>query len=530
MSQWTKWRRQSLRGLALMIVVGAMPGCGTVLHVANVPGKDAVSANQGVLMLSVTSNSPRSGQFDSVVLERVDQTAGFTIRYQLNQVSKGLARDTALYVGAVPAGSYKIARFNVGYPGVPGSIFVELNPAAQDRIGRLNVKPGETQDLGRLVVTNLSGGVLVGRSELIKSNVELVKRFATDAAMYAEHVNGSGWDSRRDPADRTEEFALETPAGANALCELSSGEVVAASRVGSILVRNWVGKWRRIGIDGLESLLWLKPVEEPGNRLVAVGEFNTIVKVGEDWIPQRLSAGNLPPGNLIYVDGNSKVGWYVALSTRNKVTIYRADSIDKGDWKPVRAADVSYSMWNGASNFWAWPTAEGFGYALSNGELHWFNFSSGNWTQTSAPERRRISDVQPSPNGALGLLSSPGGGLGGFFAGVHFTLDRGKSWQTIDSPFKVNEKAPVLLASGALLMQGSALSEKDLYYRAQSSDAWTKMSANVYISEQLVELPTTGLFAIDDGSTASGYASIRRSIDDGRTWQIEYSNFVKRNK
>lgn len=515
--------RQAVRRLLLagmVAVSAAMVGCGTVQHVADVPGKAELSADKAVVLLSVTSNSPRSGQFDSVVLERVASDGGRTERYLLNQLSKGLARDTALFVGAVPPGSYRVARFNVG------TLYLEINEIGRERIGRLDVMAGASHDLGRLVVTNLNSGILVGRSKLVTSNADLVKRFVPDAARYAEKVTGSGWAGPRHEKDRAEELALSMPAGASALTELSTGEVVAASRVGSILVRSTLGKWRRIGIDSLESLLWLKPVDDPKIRLVAVGEFNTIVQVQADWTTQRLNPGNLPPGNLLFIDGSPAAGWFIAQIRGQQVTIYRSASLDAGDWQAVKTADVGVSFWSGAESFWAWPTSEGFAYALSSGQINWFNFKTGAWTQNLAPEGRRIIAVQPNPNDALGVLTSPGGGLGGVFAGVHVSTDKGATWQTVASPYKVNAKPPVMMPSGALLMQGSAFSDKELQRSEGLSGPWTKMPGNVYISEWLMALPTKGLFAIDDGSTPSGYASIRHSVDEGRTWWVEYSNYI----
>lgn len=523
MMKWERAARSLLCVMALVASVGSLVGCATQ-HTAIVPGKDEVRADQGVVLLSVTSNSPRSGQFDSIVLELETPKGHMSETYVLNQVSKGMARDTALFIGAVPAGRYKVARFNVG------QLFIALSDVTRERIGVLEVKAGVTQDLGRLVVTNLNNRVLVGRSELVKSNVDLVKRFAPDSSKYAQRIDGAGWIAPRDAKDKTEEFALATPAGATSLTELSSGEVVAVSRVGSILVRSQMGKWRRLGINGLESLLWLKPVDQPDAKLVAVGEFNTIAQVGADWKVRRLDPGNLPAGNLLFVDGNAHDGWFVAQQSAKTVTIYRADRIDAGDWKPVKSVDVSFSAWNGPTEFWAWPTSQGFAYAVSSGQVNWYNIKTGTWSQSQAPNERRISGVQPGTDDSLGLMTSPGGGFGGLFAQIHMSTDKGASWQTLTSPFKVNARAPVRLPSGVLLLQGSALSNKEIYRSNGVDQPWTKLDTEVYISEQLVALPTKGVFAIDDGSSPSGYASIRQSPDDGRTWLLEYSNYVELNK
>ncbi|MFT3856461.1 MAG: hypothetical protein QM742_02740 [Aquabacterium sp.] len=520
MKPWERSARRWLGAVALLVGAALLPGC-AVQHTAKVPGRENVGVDQGVVLLSVTSNSPRSGQFDSVTLERETPSGRMAERYRLDQVSKGLARDTALFVGAVPPGRYKVVRFAVG------ELYIALGEASIARIGTFDVKAGATQDLGRLIVTNLNAGVLVGRSELVKSNVDLVRRFVPEAAKHVARIDGAGWASARDARDKTEEFALGTPAGAASLTELPDGEVVAASRLGSILLRDSEGRWRRIGIGGLESLLWLKRVDQPDARLVAVGEFNTIVQLGRDWHVTRLKPGNLPPGNLIFVDGSEREGWFLAQQAGPSVTIYRSQTLDGGDWKPIRVVHVGDSFWFGTSQFWIWPTSGGFAYAVSKGEIHWFNMQSGAWVQTQAPDGRRIAGVQHNPGDALGLVSKPAMGLDGpLFARVHVSTDKGAVWQSIDSPFRVNVHSPVRLPSGALLLHGGQPASNELYRSDGVGAPWKRVDQDIAFTEQLVALPTKGVFSIDEGNSLSGYASIRHSADEGRTWQLEYSNRV----
>jgi len=514
------WGQLGVRAFAGAMLALAMVGCTTTQHGATVTNQTTVAADQGVVLLSVTSNSPRTGQFDNIVLEAELAEQGVKHSYRMAQVARGISRDTALFVGVLPDGRYRVTRFEVG------TLFIDINEASRERIGTVVVSAGKTRDLGRLIVTNLNDRVLIGRSGQVKSNVELIRRYAPDAARFASNVEGTGWAAERSSKDLVEEFALSTPAGAESMTELPGGEVVAVSRLGSILVRPTDGKWRRVGIGGLESLLALAAVDEPDTRLVAVGEFGTIVRMGSNWKVQRVSPGNLPSGNLIRIAGNSRVGWHVAQSEGSRVVIYRSDRLEGGDWRAIRTVELGSSIWLGQARFWSWVTAEGLGYALSSGEIHHLNFATQAWTQTAAPEGRGIMGIHMDPGGVLSMLSSPSG----IWGHLYVSQNQGALWTELKSPLKVNGNEAIQLASGATLLQGSVFSGDELYLLKPGATDWTKYEKGLTLGTRLTALPNKGIFAVDDGANLAGFAAIRRSSDEGRTWTLEYSNYVDTKK
>lgn len=509
---------RAIRALAAAgFMVAGLGACSTY-QIAPVPGKAEIADSLGVVVLTVTSNSPRSGQFDSVVLEQEQPGGGgWSGRYQLNQLSQGLARDTALYVGAVPPGKYRVARFNAG------ELFIELGEGTRERLGRLVVERGATHDLGRLVVTNLNDRVLVGRSELVKSNAELVKRYVPESAPYMGRTQGLGWMAARDPKDRVEEFALATPAGASALTELPGGEVMAVSRMGSVLVRANSGSWRRLSVQGLESLLWLHPVGDGQTRAVAVGEFNALVRVANDWTVQKLDVGDLPPGTLVFIEGDSKRGWHLVQQQRKEVTVYRSDDLEKGPWTPIHTFEGHAPLWRGQETSWAWTTEKGFAVAVAKGDVHWYDRATRTWTQTQAPRGRSIHSIQASPGGYLGMTSIPVEGLGGLFAQLHASTDQGMVWTNVTSPVSITHYPTVRSASSTLFVQSGA---QNAYRSRDGGVTWEKMPSSLYTTERMFATPTKGLFAVDSGSGMSGYAAIRNSVDDGATWRLEFSNYV----
>ncbi|RZI86087.1 MAG: hypothetical protein EOP38_02690 [Rubrivivax sp.] len=505
-----------LARLIACVAIAMTAGCASI-NVAELPSASVDKRNAGIVLVSVTGNTARAGQFDHVVLQPVTDKHA---TYLLKQVSQGLARDTALFVGVLPAGEYSVVRLDVG------TQFIAFGEQTRDRLGTIRVKQGGVHDLGRLVVTALNSQVLIGRSANVTSNTDMVKRFAAETAQYLEGTVDQGWTTGRNSKDRVEEYAASTPVGADSLRELPTGEVVAASRLGSILVRDTKERWRALTTGKLESLLSVAPTTDPDVRLVAAGEFNTLAQVGQDWKVQMLDPGDLPPGNLVFIAGNKQVGWYLAQQRKDTVTIYRSEQLDHGHWLPIKTESTAFSFWSGPNSFWAWPTEQGFAYAESKGTIWWFDFASRAWRETRAPNNSRISAVASNPGGALGLLTSPGGGFGGIFASNYLSTDKAQTWTEVKSPFSVLVTPPRITASGLMLTQGGVFSKAEIKSSEDAGKTWKTQSDSLDLQEQLTPLPTKGLFAVDDGRGVSqGIASIRHSGDDGKTWQLEYSNF-----
>lgn len=509
-------------GIALLSVL--LGACVVVTHAPD-PSKTAPTAEQGVVVISVTGNTAQVNQFDQLTVRKLPvpgapQTA---VREQhlLRQVSQGLSRDTSLFVGVLPEGEYTFDRM----VDVDTNRALNLGDGARRLLGNFRVKAGALIDLGRLVVTPINTRVLVGRSARVSSNAALVKRFAREQEPFYAREVLPGWIQPRGPEDRVEEYALASPVGADGVTELASGELVAASRLGTVLLRDLKGRWRAVRSDGLESLLWVKPVTEPDRSIVAVGEFNTLVRLDRaSGRLVQLDPGNLPPGNLIFVDGNAAAGWFVAQQSGTDITLYRSASLEGGDWKALRKEDVSRSFWSGANTFWAWPTAGGFAYAISTGSIWLYDFASGQWAERRAPNNHRLVTVAPSANGAIGILTSPGGGFAGVFAGMYLSRDGAATWDEIKSPFNVKIAPPRLTPQGTLLVAGGAFGKPELQASKDGGKTWTKVSESIELAEQLVVLPTRGLLAVDAG-VRFGLAQIRHSADEGATWKVEYSNF-----
>lgn len=513
-------RRQALIAALLLLA-----GCAPVVVQAPTAAKPP-KAKEGAVVVSVTGNTARVSQFDSINIKQYIKPepgiAPIKGEYILLQVSEGLARDTSIFVGAVPEGDYVFDKLSDNKT----RKFIQLNEKSVERLGIFHVKAGAVSDLGRIVVTALNTRVIIGRSQRVRSNAELVKRFApANAGIYAGEVN-EGWIAPRDKSDLVEEYALQFPVGADALTELPNGWVIGASRLGTVLLRTPAGSWRGVRSDSLESLLWVKPYESDKSALIAVGEFNTMLRLDRQGHLVSIDPGNMPPGNLLFIDGSDSVGWFVAQQHGTEVTIYRSSKLEAGDWQPVKKESVATSFWNGANNFWAWPTKDGFAYAVSEGKIHYYDFAKETWTERSAPKNARFIRIAPQPSNTLGALTSPGAGAGGILATDYLSRDGGATWTEIGSPFTVKVFPPYVAPSGSLLLLGGAFGSPELQESKDMGKTWHKISDKVSLEEQIVVLPTKGLFLVSTGQQF-GLASIKHSEDGGATWKTEYSNFDK---
>lgn len=506
-------------------LLSVLPGC-TSTTIATDPLKLQPNAAMKPVVLSVTANTGEIRGFDKVTVQRLTeaQLQGLTDRnyhYDLLQVAPGLSRDTAFFVGALPAGQYRLVSFSdsktMKYLHIPGNTKL---------LGHFVVKGDKPVDLGRLVMTPMNTKVVYGRSMNIASNRPLLQRFAPEyAALLAGDVD-SGW--MPVPADgpqpgEVEAYALARPVGASCVSELPDGSVVAASRLGSVLIRSHRGGWRTLRGPGIESLVCVLPVKESGTTLVAMGEFGTLLRKPEGvekLVP--VDTGDLPAGNILRLYGSEADGWTLALQRGTDVILYQSAKLEAGKWTEVRKESVAFSVWHGVSDFHSWPTKEGFAYTTAAGPFHFYNQSTKAWTQQLTPQNHRITGINASLNDDILALTSPGGGFGGAFAGVFMSRDKAQSWQELTVPFKVKASTPVLAQDGTLLMAGGVFGDPELQGSKDNGVTWSHLGA-YELGRVIVPLKSGGLVDYDMGQW--GIFTLRYSGDGGKTWEVEYSNF-----
>jgi photosystem II stability/assembly factor-like uncharacterized protein len=506
-----------------------LAGCATPIQTVNLrpPSEHAPASDEGVLSLSVTVNTGQVGQFDTLVLKRENdpdpKAAGGRYEYVVPEITGRVARDTSLFVATLKAGDYSIVRMH------DSDVLTTFTPGTDSTLlGPFKVAPGKLTDLGRIVVTPLNFKVGAGRSKLVPSNKALVERFAPSTNKFYRDVLPDGWNTPRSERDFIEDFALAHPIGVSTLVELPDGRVAAATRLGTILLRDRDGRyWKSLRSGNLDAWMSVAPASGPDAILVAVGEYSNIAKVDTEGNFHTVARGNLPMGTLIFVAGDQAHGWVVALKVNAKVTLYRTDSLEKGEWSELLTDSLTTSFWSGAQQLWLWPTKTGFGYGRSTGEIRFYDIAQKTWTDRTSPEKKPIITIYQSPGDELGILTSPGGGFGGITAAAWVSRDAGQTWAEAGSPYKVKVYPPKFTASGTMLQSGGVFGGASLQASKDGGKTWAVLSDKVVVGDVVLPMPTRGIFTLAHGGGLLNSGSlewIAHSGDEGATWITEHSS------
>lgn len=514
---------QLARFAPIVLLLAALTGCATT-SVAIDPLNLPPGSGQSPVVVSITANTGQVQGFGEMTVRLLPSKGreGDTPQYfVLHRKAPEMARDTSLFIGALPPGDYEFTSLS----DMRSNLILRLGNAAK-LLGSFSVEAGKPVDLGRLIVTPVNNNVVFGRSERIASNAALLARSSPSHAVLFAHTPASGWGHPRLEDDKVEEYAIAGPVGANCMTELADGSVVAASRLGMVLRRDAKGRWSRLRGPGIDSLLCVTPADLPDAELLAVGEFGALLRKPprEDRL-LPLPTGNLPPGNIVNITGNRKAGWTVAVQNGGAMTILHTPDLHAGVWTPIKRLDVGFSFWTGAVHFWMWGDDQRMGYAVSSGPINELDYASGKWTVLDTPNKAPLRALAVEPSGAIGVLTSGAGGTGGIFAGVFVSNDRARSWQPVEVPFKI-KVAPIRRDyAGNMYMAGGALSEPELQVSKDGGLTWNR-AASRSLGRQLLPLRSGEL--LDFGGAEHGIFSISHSADGGRTWNGEYSNFDRR--
>lgn len=511
-----------------MLLAGLLlTGCVSV-HTAKDPLKSAAKPDEGVVLLSVTVNTGEVAAFQSISLTR-DQDppakkSGVERSYALNNLLPGLSRDTSLFIGTLPAGDYQFKTLNAL------GKFLNVSDRQRAMLGSFKVEPGKVTDLGRIVLTAVNFGVVVGRSVMVPVNRPLVEEASPPHVQLYGRPAGGGWNTPRSAEDFAEGYAAAYPQGAGGFSELANGEVVGGTRMGALIARNKDGRWRILGRTGKpEAVLSTVPYETGGNLALGVGELGTLVVVDDKGQTTPLARGNLPFGNYIFVDHAPDYStWFVGVQRGTGAQLYRSARIDGGDWSLVREDTVEADFWSGARPAWFWRQGNGLGYASAAGKLvSCYDYAAGKWTSSPPPEGRKLIGVAGGLGPAMGVLTGTNAGFAGAFAKTHISKDCGANWIEVKSPYTVKMMPPLVLPSGKILEGGGAFGDKGMYASTDEGRTWQKVTSDVTVfNERLWAMPTAGLIAVSLGQF--GFEAVEHSADEGKTWKRELTSLNRR--
>lgn len=516
LSNWTRRRFAELAGLACLTV-----------GVLTAPLDARADAE---VLLSLTSNVSHIRAFDRVAVLRKpigSQSSGSG--YELQPLVKGLQGDTVLLGRSLPAGDYEVVMLRQSLM----LKSVELNEDSRKIIGRFVVADGQAIDLGRLVATSMNHRVMVGRSRGTHDNLALLRRYEPGrAADFLAAAKGGapvrGWVSAPDDEDIAEAYAIQHPTAFLRPTEGADGRLVAASRMGSVLVRGRSGTWTRIGSDRLETVNHALPVDADGIAMVAVGEHSLLLRQsrGEPEM-KALDPGNLPKGDLNFIAGSPQLGWWVAVQQGRKIQLMKSAQLDAGQWTLEREIDASPLLRDSPPRVWMWPTAEGLGYAHPRGPVALLDLLTGQWVEHRTPQGFPMMAMDIGPNGQLSAVTVSASGLAGEHALLFRSTDNGANWQRLPALPVRGSPVPALphhLADGGLVMVGGDYKAPVLHASSDAGQTWS-LRKLPDANSRLHALPS-GLLMAD--SSDFGWLSLKSSKDGGLSWTNEISGFDSR--
>ncbi len=507
MTHSSPWRRRHLFGFAAaLLTLFAAP---------------AHALPDAQVVISVTTNSTDMPAFDHVKVVRMpigSQTSGSA--YDLPPLLRGgVSTNTLVFGRNLPAGEYEI---NALRQTTRGKI-VELNGDSRRIIGHFVVADGQSVDLGRLVATGVNDRVMVGRSRSVTDNRALLQRH--EPGRWADFLAASkgaapvrGWLQEPDVEDQAEAYAFERPLGFQRPTEGADGRMVAASHMGSVLVRGRKGGWSLLRSGRLESLHHALPVDTPDTALVAVGELGLILRqpAGDPEL-HVVDPGDLPQANLRFIAGGASTGWYVAVHQGKKMWIMKSARLEAGHWTTVREIDASPLFRDGASVVWLWRTAQGLAYALPRGPIARLDFATGQWTEHRTPLGYPMLAFEPGPNGRLIAATGSSVGIVGEQPQIHRSLDDGVTWQQLPAmpaDFPKSRGTPRNMADGSIAVVTGGLEAKALQVSADGGASWQRRP-----------LPSAGsrLHALPSGLLIAeapiSWLDLDVSTDGGQTWK-----------
>jgi hypothetical protein len=508
------------RRLAVTALCGTMlmlAGC-AVYSTADDPLKLSPQSALTPVAVSITANTGEISGFDKILLERMTQDERrsdiklIIDTLMMKKVVPGMARDTSLFIGALPAGDYEFTQLNAGSTGKLLRIY---------GLGRFRVEAGKPIDLGRVIVTRANFKIGYGRSGEVVSNAELMQRFAPEYSKLFGANAGTGWTKPRWPKDPTEAFARSHPAAATCLTEMSDGRVAAASRMGAILMRAREGNWRVLNSRYSETLSCVLPVDLPNAELLAVGEFGIMVRKprdSEQLLP--IDTGNLPPGNLLNIAGNAGSGWYVLHRSGNEFNVFHSQQLEDGNWQSENKFTLPGSWAFGTDAFWSWQDAHSLGYALESGTIAQVDLATGKWSEHKGPPDANLSGFRHLLDGTETVLVKAG--LAGRFPDAYISKDQ-QNWTRIVSPFKVLMSPVVPVKGGKLLMEAGMYNKPELHVSSDNGQTWAPY-ASYPLHGSPLELPSGLMFNVD--GEYSGIISIHSSSDAGKTWKMEHTSLA----
>lgn len=483
-------------------------------------GANADSPSPVPVVLSISTNTAQISGFNNIGIHRIlppNHNEGMfaTVNFTVDRAAPGMARDTSVFIASLPPGEYNFSEFRA-----QGKV---LKVGEKNMLGKFTVTAGKPVDLGRLILTPVNDKVIIGRVARSASNVDILRSSVPQKAALFTGELATGWnDPISADAQSLERHALARPVGADCATERADGTVFAASRLGTMLIRSPIGRWRGVHAPGLESLLCVLPVDLPDTEVIAVGELGTFVRKprGQD-VLVPINPGNLPRGNLSGIQGSPAAGWFVKHQLGNDVTLFRSPTLEAGTWTAVLKTEANINDRYRRESMFLWQTPYGMGYAGAQGPIKSFDQATGQWSDIALPATyHRVLNVFAATNGELSIQAGTGNPIWALIEAAFVSRDRGLSWKAIPSPTKPYAPWLQILHDGTLMMINT--STAILHTSKDDGVTWAVAGK---LRNGGITLPLRSGALLNIGTGQYGWFTVDSSLDNGNDWTPEYSTF-----
>lgn len=206
--------------------------------------------------------------------------------------------------------------------------------ASSAKLDGASVPPGGAlNSVPRNAATGAVQGITVTAMQLLANSM-----LATDEL--------KEWSEVTDPSARLA-LAKSHTYSLNNLQQLQSGEILAASNLGQILLRDDVNGWRRFDIGDARELTAIHASNR--EHIVAGGEEGLLAATTDGGATWRILGGPTSAGLIVHVT-ESKGEWFVLSMWKGELILHSTRDLDSGVWNELMRA----------------PGAAGFGRAVQS--------------------------------------------------------------------------------------------------------------------------------------------------------------------
>lgn len=280
------------------------------------------------------------------------------------------------------------------------------------------------------------------------------------------------WKTETDPQKRLA-MARSSTYAFNAARMLDSGEVLAGSNLGQVLVRDPQGRWQRLDTGDTREITAL--MAQSRQQILVGGEEGLLMQTldgGKSW--QGVSA----PTHGLVVNLARQDGRHFLLAIEGyDAVLYATDDLLKGPWTELRReANAREEVKLPLATFFRTPSLTASGWLMgehyvmvtSNGFVNRLNLKDGRWTRTQAPF--------DEPRGATALRN-----------GHLFAYSKNKVWVSRDqgATWNRDEMGCMKLITAAygpkgqaynVCGQGAFVFSTGLMQRSGDAASWTTLS------------------------------------------------------